>query len=147
MKNAIFFSKTSLTSRRFPKSYFGTLAHYLWFKTYPEHATKLGRKISKQILDQFLTFNLDQFLTYETPNLGPILTLQQHKKNIYIYIYLYTHIYYPVHILGFLLSGPRARLLYGPRSFFAKIDSGFSHFWCSIGILGSGFLTTYQSLL
>ena len=51
-------------------------------------------------LDQFLTLDLDQFLTQETPNLGPVFNS---TADIYIYIYMATA---PsvIHILGVFLT-------------------------------------------
>ena len=37
-------------------------------------------------LDQLLTLDLDQFLTYKRPNLGPVF-----NSTAQIYIYIYTH--------------------------------------------------------
>ena len=47
----------------------------------PKHY-KTGEKLQK--MDQFLTLDLDQFLTLETPNLGP-----DFNSTTYIYIYMY----------------------------------------------------------
>ena len=48
----------------------------------PKKHYKTGKN-SKNKIGPVLTLDLDQFLTLETPNLGPVLTLQ----HIYIYIY------------------------------------------------------------
>ena len=48
--------------------------HYLCFQIYPKNAIKMGgggNSEKKKNLDQFLSPGLDQFLTLETPNLGP----------------------------------------------------------------------------
>ena len=59
--------------------------HYLRFQKYPQNTMKMGKKWKKKNLDQFWTLDLDQFLTLETPNLGPVST-----AHIYVYIYIYT---------------------------------------------------------
>ena len=56
--------------------------HYLCFQKYPKNTIKMGKKQWKN-LDQFLTLDLDQFLTLETPNLGPVLTLQHIMLPVY----------------------------------------------------------------
>ena len=59
----------------------------------PKNKIKLGKTAIKN-LDLFLTYSLDQFLTYKRPNLGPIF-----NSTAYIYIYIYMHAVK-------LLSGP-----------------------------------------
>ena len=49
------------------------------FKNTPKHYKKWGN--SEKNLDQFLTLDLDQFVTLETPNLGSIF-----NSTAYIYI-------------------------------------------------------------
>ena len=62
------------------KHYFDTVALFVFLKM-PKNTIKLGKN-SKKKMDQFLTLDLDQFLTLETPNLGPVF-----NSTAYIYIY------------------------------------------------------------
>ena len=47
----------------------------------PPNTIKLGKN-SKTNLDQFLTLDLDQLLTLETPNLGPVFNSTAYIYNI-----------------------------------------------------------------
>ena len=87
-ENARFFSKTSfLTSPKFAKTLFWhTVALFVFLKM-PQNTIKLGEKQQKKNLDQFLTLDLDQVLTLEPPNLGPVF-----NSTAYIYIYVYIYI-------------------------------------------------------
>ena len=84
-KNAIFFSKTSfLTS---PKSCKNTILAQCdticVFKNTPKHYKYWE---NSENLDQFWTLDLDQFLTLDTPKIGPVLNS---TASIYMYIYIY----------------------------------------------------------
>ena len=62
----------------------------------------MGKNSEKKSLDQFLTLNLDQFLTLKPLNLGPVFNF-----TVYIYIYM-LWCYYLGQVWPFevLLSGP-----------------------------------------
>ena len=61
------------------------------FQKMPKNTIKLGKQ-QKKLGTSFLTYILDQFLSYRRPNLGPALTLQHIYTHIYIYI-LYVCVY------------------------------------------------------
>ena len=81
-KKCNFFSETSfLTSPKYCKNTILAQCDTICVvKNTPKHY-KNGKTVKN--LDQFLTLDLDQFLTQETPNLGPVL------NSIYIYIHIY----------------------------------------------------------
>ena len=58
------------------KHYFGAMWHYLFFQRCPQNTIKMGKQCEK--LDQFLTLNLDQFLTLKPPIIGPVLNSTAH---------------------------------------------------------------------
>ena len=72
-KNAIFFSKTSfLTSPKFCRNTILAQCDTICvFKNTQKHCRNGGKTVKKKNLDRFLTLDVDQFLTLETPNLGP----------------------------------------------------------------------------
>ena len=57
----------------------------------PNSTLKLGI-ISKTILDQMLTLNLDQSLTYKAPNRVPDIDSTAKCMYMYMYIYIYTRV-------------------------------------------------------
>ena len=78
--NVIFFSKTSfLTSPNFATTLFlHNVTLYLCFQKCQKHYKNGGGETVKN-LDQFLTLDLDQFLTQETPNLEPVFNSTANK--------------------------------------------------------------------
>ena len=52
------------------------------FQKRPKKHYKIGEEQQKN-LERFLTYSLDQFLTYKTPNLGPVFNF-----TAYIYMWL-----------------------------------------------------------
>ena len=62
------------------KHYFGTMWHYLCSQTYPKNTIKMGKDSEKKTWTSFVTLDLDQFLTLETPNLGPAFSSTAKSK-------------------------------------------------------------------
>ena len=84
-------------------------------------------------MDQFLTLDLDQFLTLETPNLGPVF-----NSTAYIYIYLFICVFFAVKLKigprfgGFKVKNWSKLKVKNWLKLFFPVPHFYSVFWASL---------------